>query len=676
MTSEITARAFSEAIELAIPPPLIKGAEWADRFRIVSKGSSSRPGPWRTDLVPYTRAIMDAACDPEIKEIIWVACRQVAKTETILNIIGRRIHVEPVPQFYACEDEGKFNEWSKKRFALMLRDTPVLRALVRDARIRGSDNTIQAKSYPGGFLMGGWATSSNTATSFAVAAEYFDERDSYKETNLGDYCKVAEPMLDTWQPDTLSVKISTPGDRLENPAGTPLDAPRFSPIEREYHDSDQRRYYVPCPHCGEFQTLKFANLKWNKDPLAAYYLCGEFDESDKKVRLVKGCGAIIEERHKTEMLARGGWRAENANGPRVPGRAGFHLNKLYSPFVSWGQMAAAFVTAKRSGDPGQLKAFVTMWLAEGWEPPQQKIETSEITDRREDYGGPDGRGGEHPVPVGVCLPVAGVDVHPDRLEAEILGFGLNLENWSLDYIVVWGDPTKAETWERLKSEVITREFIRADGVRLKVTCTAIDSGGGFTNEVYAFAHANRGYRVFPIKGASTPGKPIVGKPTEQGRPKVNMFLVGTEAAKDTFLYNLNLKDHGPGYCHFPYERQGEQGRIFYGDDHFKQLLSEHWKMKKGRRIYEKIRENARNEALDCRVYAMAAYYILNPDMPKIHAQLLRKAEWLEAAKTDGDNEPPPETPPDSSPPAGSPAGRRGPAHRPGGFVRRPPGRFI
>jgi len=615
---------------------------------------------------------MAAASDPDIKEIVFVKPRQVGGTECILNIIGHSIHADPVPQLYACEDEKKADEWSKLAFAPMLHDTPVLHALVRDKRIRDSGNTIKAKSYPGGQLVLGWATSSATATSRSNAKIYFDERDAYKETDLGDYCKVAEPSLDTWQPDTLIVKVSTPGDRLENPAGTPLDAPRFSPIEREFHESDQRRYYVPCPHCGEFQVLKFKNLRWDKDPLAAYYICGEFDEDGKKVLLIKGCGAVIEERHKTQMLARGEWRQENPDGQRVPGRAGFHLNKLYSPFVAWGQMAEAFVTAKRSGDPGQLKAFVTMWLAEGWEPPQEKIETSEITDRCEDYGGSDGRGGEYPMPIGVCLLVAGVDVHPDRLECEILGFGLNLENWSADYVVVWGDPTKAETWERLKSEVITREFKRADGVTLKVACTAIDSGGGFTNEVYAFAYANRGYRVFAVKGASTAGKPIVGKPTEAGRPKIKLFLVGTEAAKDTFITNLHLKDQGPGYCHFPLERAGEQGRVFYGEDHFKQLLSERPRMKKGARVWEKIRESARNEALDCRVYAMAAYYILNPDMGKIHALLLRKAELLEP-KPDSEGEPPPETPPTSTPPAGK--SRLAP-RRPGGFVRRPPGRFF
>ena len=653
MTSEITSRAFSEAIELAIPPPLIKGAEWADRFRVVSKGSSSRPGPWRTDLVPYTRDIMDAACAPEINEIVWVACRQVAKTETILNIIGRRIHVEPVPQFYACEDEGKFNEWSKKRFAPMLRDTPVLRALVRDARIRGSDNTIQAKSYPGGFLMGGWATSSNTATSFAVAAEYFDERDAYKETDLGDYCKVAEPMMDTWRPDTLSVKISTPGDRLENPPGTPIDAPKFSPIEREYHESDQRRYYVPCPHCGEFQTLKFANLKWGEDPSAAYYVCGDYTtettaSGKEKIKRIRGCGAVIEHRHKTKMLARGEWRQENKNGPRVKGRAGFHLNKLYSPFVTWGQMAEAFVAAKRSGDPGQLKAFVTMWLAEGWEPPEPKIETSEIVDRREDYGAPNDEGGYDPIPVGVCLIVAGVDVHPDRLEAEIVGFGLNFESWSLDYVVVFGDPTKGSTWEELKREVVTREFARADGVTLKVQCTAIDSAGGFTNEVYKFAYANRGYRVFPVKGWAVTGKPIVGQPTWQGRPKVKLFMIGTEAAKDTFITNLNLTEPGPGFCHFPLQRSGTQGRIFYGEDHFKQLLSERPKMERGKRVWRKIRESLRNEALDCRVYAMAAFAICFGDgrkMPALHKSLseqaARIAKKLQAVfETQNDDEAP------------------------------------
>lgn len=620
MPSEVITKVFSEALERAIPGPPLTVSKWADTYRYLSQVRSARAsaigGPllWSTDLVPFTRDIMDAASDPEVHEIIFVKPNQIAATESICNMIGYFAHHDPSTQLYACEDEKKADAWSKEALAPMIRDTPVLRALVRESRMRDSDNTIKAKRYPGGHLAIGWSTSPATASSRPRRIVYLDERDAYKPTSEGDYCELAKLRTDTFE-NKLIVKASTPRDRLENPPGTPLDAPRYSPIEREYQDSDRRKFFVPCLHCETFQTLNWSNVKWDDEPLLAYYVCVH-------------CGAVLEEEDKAEMLAAGEWRAE----AEFRGRAGFFLNKLYSPFVTWGEVAEAFVIANRSGDPNQLRVWVNTALAEGWQPREDKIQTTELESRREDYGG------DGVLPVGICLLVCGVDLQPDRLELEIVGFGLNYESWSAEYVVIDGDPAAAAVWQRLKAAVLMREFTRADGVKLKVSCTTVDSGdGGFTNEVYKFAYENRGYRVFAIKGSSTPGRPLVGKPSIAGRPPVKLFVLGTEAAKDTFTANLRLADHGPGYCHFPLERKAEMttsgdagmGRASYDSDYFKQLLSERPRIKKGVRVWEKIREAARNEALDCRVYAMAAYAILNPNMTKLHERLLGQAAALE-----------------------------------------------
>lgn len=611
MISEQTSRVFSDALQIAIPEPGLTVSRWADNYRMVSE-RSARPGRWRTDLVPYTRGIMDAASDPTVREIIFVKPRQCGGTESVLNMIGYFIHIEPATQLYCAEAEMKAEAWSSEKLAPMIRDTEVLSGLVRDSRMRDADNKIKAKAYPGGHLAVGYATSPDTGTSRARRIIYFDERDAYRKTKAGDFVKNTEKAAITF-PNKLFVKVSTPGDRLENPPGTPLDAPRYSPIEREYQDSDRRKFWVPCLHCGTFQTLKWSQVKWDDDPLAAYYVCEK-------------CGAVLEEEDKPEMLAAGEWRAE----AEFSGVAGFHLNMLYSPFVTMGEVAAEFLAAKRSGDVEQLKVWVTMCLAEGWQSPEENIETSTLEDRREDYASDDGA-----IPAGVCLITAGVDVQSEstdpRLEAEILGHGLNFESWSIDYVVVHGDPARPQVWEQLKQEVLNREFTRVDGIKLRVECTTIDSGdGGYANEVYRFTHATRGYRCFAVKGSSTAGNPIITKPRMVGRPPVKLFMVGTEAAKDTFVANLRVEEQGPGYCHFPLERLLEQGRKIYDEDHFKQLLSERPKLHKGKRVWRKMREAARNEALDCRVYAMAAYAILSPDMVKLHKWLLSKAAQIAA----------------------------------------------
>src|SRR5262249_12843266 len=154
-------------------------------------------------------------------------------------------------------------------------------------------------------------------------------------------------------------------------------------------------------------------------------------------------------------------------------------------------------------------------------------------------------------------------------EVGVLGWGLNNETWDLDYRVIDADPSRLQEYEKLKPFTVDREFTRADGVKLRVSCMTIDSGT-FTQEVYRFCFENRGQRIFPTKGGSDPTRPIVGKPSAAGRPAVKLFIVGTEAAKDTFFSNLRLLDHGPGFCHFPFERQAEEfalapamGRVYY-----------------------------------------------------------------------------------------------------------------
>ncbi len=623
---------MSEAIARAIPEPGMTVTRCAEKYRMLSPDrcamaeEAGEPIPWDTSVVPYTREIMDCASNPDVRGIVVIKGNQLTISTCVSNMILYFAYKEPTTQLYACEDKDKAEAFSKEEIATMIRDSPVLRSSVKESRERDSDNTIFAKRYPGGHLAFGWSTSPKTASSRPRRVIYLDERDAYESTKEGDYCALASRRADTY-PNKLIVKLTTPRNRLENPPGTPLDAPRYTPGEREYQESDRRKFWVPCVHCDTFQTLKWSQVKWDDDPLLAYYVC-------------EACGAVLEEEDKPEMLSRGEWRAE----AEFRGIAGFHLSRFYSPFVTWGECAEEFLHAKHSGDLELLKVWVNTCLAEGWQNPEENVETSTLEDRREDYGD----GGA--IPTGVCLLTAGVDVQPDRLECEIQGWGLNRESWSVDYLVLFGDPSRPQVWERLKQEVLDAEFARADGIKLRVSCTAIDSGdGGFANEVYRFTHATRGYRCFAVKGSSTAGKPIITKPQMVGRPPVKLFMVGTEAAKDTFLANLRIEEPGPGYCHFPLERLLEQGRKIYDEDHFKQLLSERPVMRRGHRVYAKIREAARNEALDCRVYGMGAYMIVNGDreVPKLHKYLLSQSAKIAAeesgvAPADGepDNEPP------------------------------------
>jgi phage terminase large subunit GpA-like protein len=588
---------FFKVFRGAIPDLGLTVSQWADKYRYLSQERSARPGKWSTDLVPFLRDIMDACSDPSVWKVVFIKPNQVGGTECANNLIGYCMHAKPSQILYACETEDKAKAWSTESLAPMIRDTPELNNLLRGPRVRDSGNTIKSKSFPGGQIALGWATSASTASSRPRSHVILDEFDAFKPTPEGDYGDIATLRMDTFE-DKLVFIASTPRNRLENPPGTPLDAPRFSPIEREYEESDKRKYFVPCPHCKEFQVLEWDRVQWDDEPLLAYYVC------------VNGC--VIEEEEKTDMLADGQWRA---SAP-FRGIAGFHLNKLYSPFVTWGECADKYVKAKRSGDPEKMRVWVNTTKSEGWQDDETKVETKDLTKRREDYYGT--------VPNRALILTVGVDVQGNRLECEVVGWGLNNESWSIDYVVIEGDPAFDSVWSRLLTEVLSRQYIRADGLTMKVWCAAIDSGGHHSDPVFNFARENSGRRVYAIHGSTRPGQPLVSKPTIKRSPPVKLYSIGTETAKDSFAACLRVAEKGPGYCHFPIDDTK------YGEDYFKQLLSERpVANKKGVRVWQKIKEGLRNEALDCRVYARAALAILNPPMISLAREWRKRIELHE-----------------------------------------------
>lgn len=618
-------RVVAEAIVAAIPDTGLTASQWAAKHRRIS-ALSPMPGPWRNEVTPYLVEPMDCLGLPGVYEIIFVASAQIGKTEFCNNGVGYFMHHEPSSILYVAETDKKAEAWSKEKLTPMIRATPVLRSLVRDRRERDSGNTIEGKSFPGGFLAIGYATSAETLSSRSSRVAFLDERDAYKRTKEGDPAALAEKRTITFKERRKVVKVSSPRDRLEPPQGAPPDAPKFSPIEWEYEQSDKRKYWVPCPHCGEYQVLTWKNeagdycIKWDGDDVEnAFYACQ-----------VSGC--VIEHEHKADMLAAGEWRAENP----FNGRAGFWIWEAYSPFVTWGQIAANFLRAKN--DAEQLKVFVNTTLAQGWEEFQGGIEVTDLEERREPY--------IEFLPDGVLIITAATDVQHNRLEYEVVGWGQDFESWSLDYGVIPGDPSQAEVWEKLKV-ALTRGFEYEAGLggveladdesgasavlQMRVMAACIDSGGHHSEDVYRFCRANAARRFYAVKGANVPGKPLVSQPSllRKAGGFVRLYTVGTETAKDTFVNRLAVKEAGPGFCHFPDEFERD-GRIYYGEDYFKQLRSEHAVMKRTKRgtarVWEKIKASWRNEALDLRVYNMAALAILGIDREALDRLAERRAE--------------------------------------------------
>ena len=521
---------------------------------------------------------MDAVNDPNIEIVVVMSSAQVGKTEIINNIVGYYIHQDPAPMLVVQPTEKLAESWSTDRLAPMLRDSEVFRNLVKDPRARDSGNKILYKRFPGGHITMAGSNSPSSLASRPVRLVLCDEVDRYPVSagSEGDPVNLAKKRATTFWNRKI-VLTSTP---------TIKDLSR---IEAAYNQSDQRRYYVPCPSCGEYQTLKWSQVKWDKDkidnksinkPETAHYVCE-----------INGC--VLTNTDKNAMLKNGEWRAEN----EFSNIAGFHLNELYSPWVSWSKIVAEFLKAKLL--PETLKTWVNTTLGETWEDQGDSVDDNSLLARKENWG--------DTAPSEVLIITAGVDVQNDRLELEIVGFGKDSESWSLDYRIIYGDPARPELWQDLDA-ILEKAIEHKSGTILRIACVCIDSGGHHTQSVYAYCKKRQLRRVFAIKGSSIAGKPIVSRPSVSNRMRVKLFSIGTDTAKEMIYSRLKITEPSAGYCHFPADRD---------EQYFKQLTAEklvtHYHKGFPVRRWEKPK-GRRNEALDCRVYALAALHILNPDL--------------------------------------------------------------
>jgi phage terminase large subunit GpA-like protein len=567
---------FRDIARIVAPPPKLTVSEWADLYRRLSSESSSEPGQWRTDRAPYQRQIMDAINDPEVDTIVIMSSAQVGKTEILLNAIGYFIDYDPSPILVIQPTVEMAKTFSKDRLAPMLRDTPALRGKVADARSRDSGNTVLHKVFPGGHITMVGANSPSGLASRPIRILLADEVDRFPASagTEGDPLTLAEKRTTTFISNRKKIYVSTP---------TIKGASR---IEAAFENSTKEHWNLPCPSCGTYQPLRWEQIKFEDVTMEC-----------------KHCGA----RHSEfEWKAgKGKWIAEN---PGAKAR-GFHLNELASPWKRWEQIIEDFKEAKKGG-PETLKAWVNTSLGEPWEEKGDGIELEDLVKRRELY--------DCEVPEDVLVLTCSVDVQDNRLEYEIVGWGLEKESWGIQYGVIMGDPGQKHVWEMLDL-VLNKTYIRKDGQELKIMTTCIDSGGHHTKEVYEFCKAREFQRVWAIKGQGGSGIPFILRPKRRNDAGVWLFHIGVDVGKDTVASRLKITERGPGYCHFPLE--AEKG---YDQAYFNGLTAEHrvTRYKKGKPViyWEKRTSGARNEPFDLRVYATAAFEILNPPLEMLKKQ--------------------------------------------------------
>jgi phage terminase large subunit GpA-like protein len=554
------------------PPLPLSISQWADRHRVLGP-SSPMPGLWRTDVAPFLREIMDSLSpDSGVELTVVMKPVQVGATEVLLNTAAYYLAHAPATVMIVQPNQDMSKRLSRQRVGPMIELSPVLKAIVATQRSTGGNEMALKTTSTGGTLVIASARSAAGLRSLPARIVLADEIDSYL-TDLGE----GNPF------DLAAARATTFGSQKRVAAiSTPTYAGQ-SLIERLYRESDQRKWFVPCPMCSFEQTLEWENLRWEPgEPETARYRC-------------VSCNGEIAESQKAAMVAAGCWKPNSPQLRRI-GR-GFHFNSLISPWLRWSELVRQYEAAVT---PEQKKSFTNLVLALPWQETVQPVPEAEtLRARSEPYL-------EGTVPAGGCFLTAGVDVQSDRVECEIVAWGRDFESWSVAYHAIHGDITQPDIWNRL-DELLSRSWPHASGMPMQIQAACVDASFAGA-EVTAFTRHKHGRRIYATKGLSSAfGKPIWPRRASYDKNRMPLYMVSSDEAKLWVANRMRIEQSNnivafPGFMHTPLSRPR---------DWFEQLTVEKLVLVKGQRKWVNALR-ARNEAFDCRALAVCA----------LHARLL------------------------------------------------------
>ncbi len=576
-----TQQLFSDLFQLLRPPPKLTASEWANMHVVLSTEDSAEPGKYSTDRAPYQKEMLDAVSNPDVSDVVYMTGSQIGKTQLIKNILGYFIDFYPSPIMFMVPTLDLAKEFSKTRIAPFIRDTKVLSEKMADTKARDSGNTLLNKTFPGGYLTFVGANSPAGLASRPIRVLLADEIDRFPASAgaEGDPVSLAEKRTKTFY------------NRKHIYASTPLGK-GTSRIEKLYNDGTQEVWHLKCPACGEYVYPSWD--KFEADTEAnQYYMCCEH------------CGTLSDEWSWKRLYSEGRWIANAPENLETKHCRSFHINAFASPWTSWAELYQTYEAAQALGAVG-LKTFFNTEMGIPYEDAAETPPTDELMDRREEYGAD--------LPEGVLILTAGVDTQDDRLECEVMGWGLNGEQYGVQYYRLYGDPAQDAVWNALDDIIIRGRWSFVDGRKRGVSATCIDSGGNKTQAVYRYCSKRRYHRVYAIKGVGGANKDIIdGLPTKlKKHDNAKLFKIGVDTGKDLIMSDLRQLPGEPRYCHFPLDPS--KG---YNKKYFEGLLAEikTEELVRGRYVQKwTLRPGVkRNEPLDVRNYNHAAINILNPN---------------------------------------------------------------
>jgi phage terminase large subunit GpA-like protein len=369
-----------------------------------------------------------------------------------------------------------------------------------------------------------------------------------------------------------------------------------SKIYELFLSGTQSYWNIKCIHCQDYFYPEWKHVNWLDDqPETAKIVCpicgGLHDDNDRLVASQNG-----------KYVAKFPERLKKS----------FHSNALVSPWAKLKEMVEEFIAC--DNQPSKLAPFKNTVLGLPYKYVGESVGDLTVSQRVKDYS-------INNIPNAVILLTAGADVQGDRIECEVLGHTADGRTYSIDYMVVNGDTKDLATFEEWKELLfVNNEYVREDGIRLYPSSTLIDSGYN-TKIVYAFCERNKRLKINASKGIAGPRAMIAYSRSPYG---ASFYKVGVDIFKEQIYNNLQISDENKeGYCFFPHGRD---------QDYFIQLCQSETRVStvdnRGQRYFHYVKKNKNmpNEALDCRVYAMAAYEIIRPQARRDAEYIIKKQQ--------------------------------------------------
>lgn len=564
--TEKTRNLFKRCIKKSLAKPEnITVSQWAQKYRLLNE-SSALPGRWHNEITPYLVGIMDCFTNPNIHFINFVKSSQVGGTEALINATGWITTMSPAPTMIVYPTDELAKRISNDRLQPVYKNTPIIAERFRNTKSSATNLKFRGMNL---YLVSGGSVAKVSSTSIKYL--FFDEIDKMG----GASKKEASPYnlaVERTKTFTHTRKIYT--------CSTPTIRENY--VWQLHQKADeQRQFFVPCPHCGEFITLEWESIRMEKNNDGKLT---NRERADTAVYVCKECGGLIYDADKPSMLQKGEWRNVKETSPEKVTSVSFHLNALYSFFLKWSDIAYEYLESRE--DPEMYQNFVNSWLGRPWEDSKLRVYAELVLERQ----------AEEPagiVPDWAKMLTAGVDVQENCVYFDIVAWGDKLTSQS----IMHGQLLSLNDLEKY----MNAEYSTKNGERFMVDLCLIDSGDQ-TDDIYDFCYRHSdwaiackgiagGYNHYRISKINRKGAEYDGQ---------NLILVDGGKYKDSIASRLR-KPNGVGSCMVHAEC----------DLDYAEQLSAEQKVAEGqgaRRkvVWRKKTPYAANHYLDCRVYAYAA----------------------------------------------------------------------